>query len=87
MAGSSHKYGFAGTKLVFRSKHETYAKLVELIMPDILIEDDCKSIGGSWQMCITKVQPEIKKRILSITVKEFGGIDELPLRLSDFRSI
>lgn len=78
------KHGFVGTKLVFRSKHETYAKLVELITPDILIEDDCKSIGGTWQMCITKVRPEIKRGIISIAVKEFGGIDELPVHLSDF---
>jgi len=43
-----------------------------------LIEDDCKSIGGAWQMCITKVKPEIKKNIVSIIVPEFKGIDNLP---------
>jgi len=76
--------GFAGTKLLFRSKRETYTELVELIQPDILIEDDCKSIGGTWQMCITKVRPEIKEKIISVVVKEFGGIDDLPINISDF---
>lgn len=78
------KYGFAGTKLIFRNKRETYTVLVESIQPDILIEDDCKSIGGAWQMCITKVQPVIKENILSIVVKEFDGIDDLPICVSDF---
>lgn len=78
------KYGYVGTKLLFRSKRETYTELVESIQPDILIEDDCKSIGGAWQMCITKVRPEIKEKIISITVKEFHGIDGLPINILDF---
>lgn len=73
------KYGYVGTKLLFRSKREAYSKLVESIQPDILIEDDCKSIGGAWQMCITKVRPEIKEKIISITIKEFHGIDDLSI--------
>jgi len=54
---------------------------VETLKPDILIEDDCKSIGGAWQMCITIVKPDIKKNILSIAVPEFRGIDHLPLNI------
>jgi len=35
-------------------------------------------------MCITKVRPEIKEKIISVVVKEFGGIDNLPINISDF---
>jgi hypothetical protein len=72
------KYGFPGTRLYYRKPREKYKDVVERIMPDILIEDDCRSIGGKWQMCITHVEPEMKSKIKSIVVKEFKGIDHLP---------
>jgi hypothetical protein len=76
------KYGFVGAGLYYRSRGEAYKDIIERIQPNILIEDDCKSIGGAWQMCITKVVPQIKEKITSIVVKEFEGIDDLPLNLS-----
>lgn len=71
------KYDFVGTYLVAREPRESYADIVEVLQPDILIEDDCKSIGGAWQMCITKVKPELKAKIKHIAVPEFKGIDDL----------
>lgn len=64
------------TKLIYRDKKENYCDLVEKIRPDVLIEDDCKSIGGEKEMCITNVKEEIKKNIKSIVVEEFKGIDK-----------
>ena len=78
MANLLKKYGFIGEFLAVREAKEKYADVVEIINPDILIEDDCRSIGGAWQMCITKVSPEIKMKIKSIVVPEFKGIDKLP---------
>jgi hypothetical protein len=69
-------YNIKYTKLVYRDKEENYSDLVEIIRPDVLIEDDCKSIGGEKEMCITNVKEEIKKNIKSIVVEEFKGIDE-----------
>jgi len=74
---------FAGTKLFYREKGEKYRDIVERVRPDILIEDDCRSIGGRWQMCITYVNPQLKAKINSIIVKEFQGIDKLPINLHD----
>lgn len=78
MAQLLKHYKFSGSRLYFREKGQTYKDIVERIRPNILIEDDCRSIGGSWQMCITHVLPEIKASIKSIVVKEFRGIDHLP---------
>lgn len=78
------KYGFAGAELYYRSKGEEYKDIIERIQPNVLIEDDCKSIGGAWQMCITKVVPQIKEKIVSIVVGEFKGIDDLPRNISAF---
>lgn len=72
------KYEFVGSKLYYREKTQKYKNVVEMVRPDVLIEDDCKSIGSSWQMCITDVDPQIKDTIKSIVVKEFKGIDHLP---------
>ena len=47
-------------------------------MPDILIEDDCESIGGKPQMTYPHISPNKKELIKSIVVREFSGIDNLP---------
>ncbi|MFD1178104.1 hypothetical protein ACFQ3W_17585 [Paenibacillus puldeungensis] len=78
------KYGFDGTELYYRSKGEEYKDIIERIQPNVLIEDNCKSIGGAWQMCITKVAPQIKEKIVSIVVGEFKGIEDLPRNISAF---
>ncbi|MBP1664351.1 MAG: hypothetical protein H6Q19_1491 [Bacteroidetes bacterium] len=77
------RYGFSGQYLYHRIKGEKYKDIVEAVKPDILIEDDCKSIGGKWQMSITYVDKDIKNKIKSIVVKEFKGIDLLPDNLTE----
>jgi hypothetical protein len=72
------KYKFPVGKIVFRNKREKYKNVIERTAPDILIEDDCESIGGKKEMAITNVKKEIKNKIKSIVVKEFEGIDSLP---------
>lgn len=76
------KYGFPDGRVLFRQKSEQYKDVAEKIMPDILIEDDCESIGGTDEMTITHVKPKLKKKIKSIVVKEFSGLDHLPDRIS-----
>ncbi len=77
------RYGFVGSRLYYREGKQTYSTLVEKAQPDILIEDDCQSIGGVEQMCITHVKPEIRQTITSIVVNEFAGIDHLPASLDE----
>lgn len=67
------------TEILCRDKKERYSDLVEKVMPDILIEDDCKSIGGEKQCCITNVKENIKRNIKSIIVEEFKGIDNIKI--------
>jgi hypothetical protein len=75
------QYGFIGSRLYYRERGQQYKDIVEEVLPDILIEDDCRSIGGSWQMCITHIDKKVKDRIKSVVVKEFKGIDHLPTNL------
>ena len=73
-----NKYQFPQGGLLFRKSGQEYKDLAEQVKPDILIEDDCESIGGAEEMTITHINPVIKQQIKSIPVKEFGGIDNLP---------
>lgn len=77
------KHQFPGECLYYRDKGQSYADIVEQVVPNILIEDDCRSIGGKWQMCITYVKPQVRNGINSIVVKEFAGIDHLPQSISN----
>jgi len=72
------KYDFPKNPILYRQNREAYKDIAERIIPDVLIEDDCESIGGEKEMTITFVKPEIKQKIKSIVIKEFGGIDRLP---------
>lgn len=72
------KYGFPEGQIYWRQNRESYAEITEEIMPDILIEDDCESIGGEQEMTYTNIKPELKSKIKQVVVKEFQGIDHLP---------
>ncbi len=45
--------------------------------PDVLIEDDCESIG-SGQITYPQIHPDVRAKIKPVIVPEFGGIDHLP---------
>lgn len=72
------KYNFPSFPIVYRQNNESYAEVAEKLMPDILVEDDCESIGGENEMTYPHIKPELKSKIKSIVIKEFAGIDHLP---------
>ena len=71
-------YCFPDGQVLYRQNGEQYKDVAERVLPDILIEDDCESIGGEKEMAYPNINPEVKAQIKSIVVKEFGGIDHLP---------
>jgi len=74
------KYNFPKGIIYHREKDEDYKDVVARIspLPNILIEDDCESIGGEIEMTFPHLASELKDKIRSIPIKEFGGIDHLP---------
>jgi hypothetical protein len=76
-------YQFPDGPIIFRGPEETYQGMIERVMPDVVIEDDCESIGGEQEMVYSRLRPEIRARICSIVVREFEGIDHLPDDLID----
>lgn len=79
MAQRLDELGFVGSMVGYRQSRQDYATLIKEEQPDILIEDDCKSIGGERHMCITQLSDEIKKSLKHIVVEEFKGIDDVKL--------
>lgn len=71
--------GFTGSMVGYRQKYQDYATLIKEELPDILIEDNCKSIGGEKNMCYELLSDELRKDIKHIVVEEFKGIDEVKL--------
>ena len=69
------QYGVQYNVLEHRRRGEQYADVVLRVHPDILVEDDCSSIGGTAEMCVTKLPQQERDRIRSIVVPEFRGID------------
>ena len=76
-------YHFPAGELLFRREGQQYKDVAERVIPDVLIEDDCESIGGVDEMTSTHINPIIRKKIKSIPVKEFGGIDYLSDSIED----
>lgn len=80
-------YDFPAGLVVFRSPGESYQEMTERVSPDVLIEDDCESIGGEQEMIFPHLRPDIQGGIKSLLVKEFEGIDHLPDDLIALKSL
>jgi hypothetical protein len=78
------KYAFPDGQIFYRQNREEYKDVVERIrpLPDVIVEDDCESIGGEVEMVYPSLKPELKNKIKSIVVREFEGIDDTPDQLS-----
>jgi hypothetical protein len=72
------QYGFPEGPIYYRQNGEGYADVAARLLPDVLIEDDCESIGGAPEMTYPNLLPQLQVQIRSIVVKEFEGIDHLP---------
>lgn len=82
------KYSFPEGTIYHREISENYADVVARInpLPNILIEDDCESIGKE-EITYTQLNPALQKKIGSIIIPEFGGIDHLPDRIEELPTV
>ncbi|MFX1302575.1 MAG: hypothetical protein ACFE9X_04370 [Promethearchaeota archaeon] len=80
------KYDFPKGPIFYR-KEKDWNLPIEEAKPDILIEDDCESIGGEYQMTYPNLNRKLKSKLISIVIKEFGGIDYLPDNINDLKKL
>jgi len=81
------KHILADGEIFYRRNREEYKDVVERIrpLPDVIVEEDCESIGREIEMVYPNLKPELKGKIKSVVVKEFEGIDCLPDEISGLR--
>lgn len=80
--------GFPNGRVLFRESGATYGDVVAGEMPQILIEDDCESIGPA-EIAYAQLGTDTRRWVRSIVVPEFGGFAHLPdslARLAAFAS-
>ncbi len=79
------KHAFPDGQIFYRRSGEEYKDVVERIrpLPNLIVEDDCESIGGEVEMVHPNLKPELKDKIKSIVVEEFQGIDCIPDKISE----
>jgi hypothetical protein len=61
-----------------RQDCEDYASLVERLQLDVLVEDDCESIGGAAETCAAQLSSQGKRSPPCVVVPEFSGLAGLP---------
>ena len=64
-------------RLLARRPGESYGDIARCEAPDVLIEDDCESIGPG-QITYPQILSAARDQIKSLVVPELGGIDHLP---------
>lgn len=74
------KYNFPKGPLFYRKEGESYGDAAMRIIPDVIVEDDCESIGAD-EITYSQLPANIQQKIKSVIVPEFGGISHLK---SDF---
>ncbi len=69
---------FPRGRLAFRRGEEGYADVAARVLPTVLGEDDCESLGGEPEMTYPNLPEPLKRKVRSVVVMEFAGIDQLP---------
>jgi len=67
-----------------RAASESYADVARRARADVVVDDDCESIGGAAQMTASGVPPET---IHCVVVPEFGGLAHLPADLAELLAV
>lgn len=72
------RYGFPAGPVHGRREGEDYGALLERLGVDVLVEDDCESIGGAAQTCAAQLSPTARQSVRCVVLPEFLGLAGLP---------
>ncbi len=71
-------HAFPAGTLYYRAHGESYADVVRRWSADILVEDDCESIGGRAHTTASDFARSSGLAVRCVVVPEFGGLAHLP---------
>jgi hypothetical protein len=70
-------HGFPAGPVLFREPGESYADVACRAGADVVVEDECQSIGGNAQVIASALGPRAEA-VYCVVVPEFGGLGHLP---------
>jgi len=71
-------HGFPAGPVLFRQPGESYADVACRAGADVVVEDDCESIGGSQHTTAFSLARFPGRAVSCVVVPEFGGLTHLP---------
>jgi hypothetical protein len=72
------RHGFPNGTVHTRGPDESYGAAVERLRPDLVIEDDCESIGGAPETIAAQLSETGRQAIRCLALPEFSGLGTLP---------
>jgi hypothetical protein len=72
------RHRFPPGDVFYRGHGENYGRVAGRADPDVIVEDDCESIGGAVEQTALQLPRNLRERVRFVVVPEFGGIDHLP---------
>lgn len=79
-------HGFPAGRILSRSLRRTYGELIGRERPDVLIEDDCESIGAA-EIAHAQIPAWARDEIRLVVVPEMGGFADLPDSLTELWAV
>ena len=73
-----HRHRFPVGPVHGRQQGKDYGPLVERLRFDVLVEDNCESIGGAAQTCAAQLSSAARESVRCIVLPEFSGLADLP---------
>jgi hypothetical protein len=71
-------HGFPAGTVFSRDPGESYADVARRAGADVVVEDDCESIGGRSRTVAAGLAAAPGRAVTSVIVPEFGGLAHLP---------
>jgi hypothetical protein len=71
-------HGFPAGRVYYRAHGESYADVARRWLADVVVEDDCESLGGLQQVTASALGRTPGRAPRCVVVPEFGGLGHLP---------
>jgi hypothetical protein len=68
------RHGFPNGEILHRATAQSYGDVAAAWRPDVLVEDDCESIGGEANLAYPQLPADVRARTRSCVVAEFEGL-------------
>jgi hypothetical protein len=72
------RHAFPNGPVHSRAPGESYGVAAERLNPDVIVEDDCESMGGAPETIAARLRPAASRSVACLVLPEFVGLEGLP---------